>query len=45
MTLQLPDYRDVAAAARRIAGYANSTPVMTSRTLDEQYSAQLFFKV
>lgn len=44
MTLQLPDYRDVEAAARRIAGYANSTPVMTSRTLDEQYSAQLFLK-
>lgn len=44
MTLQLPDYRDVAAAAQRIADYANRTPVMTSRTLDERYSAQLFLK-
>lgn len=44
MTLQLPDYHDVAAAAQRIAGYTNRTPVMTSRTLDEQFSAQLFLK-
>ncbi|HDS7116291.1 TPA: threo-3-hydroxy-L-aspartate ammonia-lyase [Klebsiella aerogenes] len=44
MTLQLPDYRDVAAAAQRIADYANRTPVMTSRTLDERYSAPLFLK-
>lgn len=31
--MTLPDYNDVAAAAERIADYANKTPVMTSRTV------------
>ncbi|WP_116995081.1 pyridoxal-phosphate dependent enzyme, partial [Klebsiella pneumoniae] len=39
-----PDYRDVAAAAERIAGYANKTPVMTSRTVNEEFGADVFFK-
>jgi len=43
-TLKLPTYDDVVAAAARIAGSANRTPVLTSRTVDEQFGAQLFFK-
>ncbi len=35
---------DVAAAARRIAGVANRTPVFTSRELDRRLGAQLFLK-
>ncbi|MWT74196.1 threo-3-hydroxy-L-aspartate ammonia-lyase [Escherichia coli] len=42
--LKLPDYSDVAAAAERIAGYANKTPVMTSRTVDDEFGANVFFK-
>ncbi|EOZ9391039.1 threo-3-hydroxy-L-aspartate ammonia-lyase [Enterobacter cancerogenus] len=42
--LILPDYSDVAAAAERIEGYANKTPVMTSRTVNEEFSAEVFFK-
>ncbi|WP_284614943.1 threo-3-hydroxy-L-aspartate ammonia-lyase [Aquabacterium humicola] len=42
--LSLPTYDDVAAAARRIEGHAHRTPVMTSRTADDQLGAQLFFK-
>ncbi|HGM8183607.1 threo-3-hydroxy-L-aspartate ammonia-lyase [Pseudomonas aeruginosa] len=39
----LPTYDDVIAAAR-IAGHANRTPVMSSRTLDEELGAEVFFK-
>ncbi|WP_413595471.1 threo-3-hydroxy-L-aspartate ammonia-lyase [Citrobacter youngae] len=39
-----PDYHDVAAAAERIADYANKTPVMTSRTVNEEFGADVFFK-
>ena len=35
---------DVAAAARRLAGVANRTPVFTSRALDEHVGARLFLK-
>lgn len=35
---------DVAAAAQRIAGVANRTPVFTSRSLDERLSATLYLK-
>lgn len=42
--LNLPDYHDVAAAADRIAGLANKTPVMTSRTVNEEMGAEVFFK-
>ncbi|MDB5859460.1 MAG: srr [Ramlibacter sp.] len=45
MTTQtLPTFQDVQAAAQRIAGHANRTPVLTSRTLDEQLGARVFFK-
>jgi threonine dehydratase len=35
---------DVRAAARRLRGVANRTPVVTSRTVDEMLGARLFFK-
>ncbi len=38
------DADSVAKAAQRIAKLAHRTPVMTSRTLDELYGAQLYFK-
>jgi threo-3-hydroxy-L-aspartate ammonia-lyase len=42
--LPLPTYDDVVQAAGRIAGVANRTPVLTSRTVDEAFGAQVFFK-
>ncbi|HEX8207954.1 MAG TPA: pyridoxal-phosphate dependent enzyme [Solirubrobacteraceae bacterium] len=38
------DADDVAAAAGRLAGVANRTPVMTSRSLDERLGATVFLK-
>ncbi len=35
---------DVRAAAERLHGIANRTPVLTSRTLDERLGANVFFK-
>jgi len=40
----MSDYRDIEAAAGRIAGVAHRTPVLTSRTADALCGAQLFFK-
>jgi threo-3-hydroxy-L-aspartate ammonia-lyase len=40
----LPSYDDVLAAAAAIKGHAHRTPVMTSRTADAEFGAQLFFK-
>jgi threonine dehydratase len=40
----LPTYDDVVAAAARIAGVANRTPVLTSRTVNDAFGAELFFK-
>jgi threonine dehydratase len=40
----LPTYDDVLAAAGRIEGRAHRTPVMTSRTIDREMDAKLFFK-
>jgi threonine dehydratase len=42
--LTLPTFDDVTAAAARLAGHAHRTPVLTSRTLDEELGAQVFFK-
>ena len=42
--MTLPTYEDVVAAAGRIAGHAHRTPVLTSRTADEELGAQVFFK-
>jgi threonine dehydratase len=41
---QLPTYADVAAAAGRIEGHAHRTPVLTSRTVNEELGAEVFFK-
>ena len=38
------DAEDVAAAAARIAGVANRTPVFTSRSLDERLGATVYLK-
>eukprot|EP01030_Chromulinospumella_sphaerica_P016085 gene16085-15894_t len=43
-TLDLPTYADVQAAAARIDGYAHRTPVMTSRTANAEFGAEVFFK-
>jgi threonine dehydratase len=40
----LPTFRDVVAAAERIQGHAHRTPVLTSRTADEEFGARVFFK-
>ncbi len=40
----LPTYDDVLAAAARIEGHAHKTPVLTSRTVNEEFGAQVFFK-
>jgi threo-3-hydroxy-L-aspartate ammonia-lyase len=37
-------FEDIAAAARRIAGHAQRTPVLRSRTADARVGAELFFK-
>lgn len=42
--ITLPAYSDVAAAAERIKGHANQTPVLTSRTVNEEFEAEVFFK-
>ncbi len=42
--LTLPTYSDVEAAAARLQGYAHRTPVLTSRTANQQIGAELFFK-
>lgn len=39
-----PDFNDVVVASKRIEGVVNRTPVVTSRTLDEQIGAQVYFK-
>lgn len=39
-----PTYADVGAAAVRIAGHAHRTPVLTSRRVDAELGATLFFK-
>ena len=40
----IPTYDDVAAAHRRIAPHIHRTPVLTSRLLDAEAGAELFFK-
>src|SRR3954470_7471626 len=42
--LQLPTYKDVVAAARRLQGHAHRTPVLRSSTADQRLKAELFFK-
>ena len=40
----LPTYDDVVAAAKRLEGVAHRTPVLTSRTINEWFGAEVFFK-
>ena len=40
----LPTYQDVIEAAARLSSHAQRTPVLTSRTVDAQIGARLFFK-
>ncbi|MGK0169104.1 MAG: threonine dehydratase [Gammaproteobacteria bacterium] len=40
----LPTIDDVRAAAHRISGIAHRTPVITSRSLNERFGAELYFK-
>jgi threo-3-hydroxy-L-aspartate ammonia-lyase len=40
----LPSFDDVVAAAARIAGEAHRTPVMTSRTANQELGAEVYFK-
>ena len=40
----LPTYDDVVAAAKRLEGHAHRTPVMTSRTINEELGSEVFFK-
>ncbi|WP_408462567.1 threo-3-hydroxy-L-aspartate ammonia-lyase [Paraburkholderia fungorum] len=42
--LQIPTYTDVAAAAERIKGQVHRTAVVTSRIVDEEIGAKVFFK-
>ena len=42
--LNLPTFDDVTAASGRLEGHARRTPVMTSRTVDEELRAEVFFK-
>ena len=42
--LTLPTFDDVTAASERIKGFAHRTPVMTSRTMNTELGAELFFK-
>jgi threonine dehydratase len=44
LNLTLPTYDDVAAAAERIKDQAHRTPVMTSRTVNREIGAEVFFK-
>jgi threonine dehydratase len=42
--LNLPTYKDVEAAGRRLAGQAHRTPVLTSQSLDAAFGAAVFLK-
>jgi threo-3-hydroxy-L-aspartate ammonia-lyase len=42
--VRIPTYDDVVAAAERIRGHAHRTPVLTSRRVNRETGAELFFK-
>jgi threonine dehydratase len=42
--ITLPTFADIESAAQRIAGIAHRTPIVTSRSLDAETGAQIFFK-
>lgn len=41
---ELPTFADITAASQRIEGHAHRTPVITSRLVDEEFGANVFFK-
>lgn len=40
----LPTFNDVIAASERIAGHAHQTPALCSRTVNDEFDAEVFFK-
>ncbi|MCJ7853037.1 threo-3-hydroxy-L-aspartate ammonia-lyase [Pseudomonas monteilii] len=44
MQITLPTYQDVIEASERLEGAANITPVLTSRTINAEVGAEVFFK-
>lgn len=44
MQIILPTYNDVMEASERLEGAANITPVLTSRTINAEVGAEIFFK-
>jgi threonine dehydratase len=42
--LTLPTYDDVVAASKWLEGVAHRTPILTSRTVNEMFGAEVFFK-
>ncbi|MDE1922450.1 MAG: threo-3-hydroxy-L-aspartate ammonia-lyase [Gammaproteobacteria bacterium] len=44
MSDDVPTFEDVLAAAARLDGIAHRTPVLTSRTVDEAFDAEVYFK-
>ncbi|XOT95184.1 serine dehydratase, partial [Alcaligenes pakistanensis] len=44
MSLELPDFADVVAAAERLAPVAHRTPVLTSTSLNERLNGEVYFK-
>ena len=40
----VPTYQDVEQAAETLSGIANKTPVMTSRSINQELGAEVFFK-
>ncbi|UZS69272.1 threo-3-hydroxy-L-aspartate ammonia-lyase [Pseudomonas syringae] len=44
MQINLPTYQDVVDASERIQGVASITPVFTSRTINNEIGAEVFFK-
>ena len=43
-TPSTPTFEDVIAASQRLEGHAHRTPVLTSRTVDHELGAKVFFK-
>ena len=37
-------FEQIQAAKKRLEGYANTTPVMTSQTLNQMLNAEVYFK-
>jgi threo-3-hydroxy-L-aspartate ammonia-lyase len=44
MLMTIPTFNDIVSASERLEGHAHRTPVMTSRTADRIFDAEVFFK-